>query len=79
MGPNAQPIGVLSAQPMVRQDERLPACTRFLETVANLIAQTIRLMILPTSAQQPAQPLARAERPRHLRACARFWPRHDGR
>ncbi len=29
MGPNARPIGVLAAQPMARQEERLPACTRF--------------------------------------------------
>ena len=36
MGPNARPIGVLAAQPMARQEERLPACTRFLETVAAL-------------------------------------------
>lgn len=53
MGPHSRPIGVLAAQPMARQEERLPACTRFLETVANLVAQTIRLMILPTSAAQP--------------------------
>ena len=63
MGPHSRPIGVLAAQPMARQEERLPACTRFLETVANLIAQTIRLMILPASASQPPQ-VARIERPR---------------
>lgn len=63
MGPHSRPIGVLAAQPMARQEERLPACTRFLETVANLIAQTIRLMILPASASQPPQ-AARIERPR---------------
>ncbi|MGM1331716.1 sigma 54-interacting transcriptional regulator, partial [Klebsiella michiganensis] len=63
MGPHSRPIGVLAAQPMARQEERLPACTRFLETVANLIAQTIRLMILPTSAAQPQQS-PRIERPR---------------
>ncbi|MEN0617572.1 nif-specific transcriptional activator NifA [Klebsiella indica] len=62
MGPHSRPIGVLAAQPMARQEERLPACTRFLETVANLVAQTIRLMILPTSASQPQPP--RVERPR---------------
>jgi hypothetical protein len=64
MGPHSRPIGVLAAQPMARQEERLPACTRFLETVANLVAQTIRLMILPTSAAQPPQQSPRVERPR---------------
>ncbi|WP_434668144.1 nif-specific transcriptional activator NifA [Klebsiella sp. B345] len=64
MGPHSRPIGVLAAQPMARQEERLPACTRFLETVANLIAQTIRLMILPASAAQPPQQAPRVERPR---------------
>lgn len=66
MGPHSRPIGVLAAQPMARQEERLPACTRFLETVANLVAQTIRLMILPTSAAQPPQQSPRVER---TRAC----------
>lgn len=66
MGPHSRPIGVLAAQPMARQEERLPACTRFLETVANLVAQTIRLMILPTSAAQPQQQSPRVER---TRAC----------
>jgi Nif-specific regulatory protein len=56
MGPHARPIGVLAAQPMARQEERLPACTRFLETVANLVAQTIRLMILPP--HPPCEPPA---------------------
>lgn len=51
MGVEAQPIGVLAAQPMARYEERLPACTRFLETVANLVAQTVRLM-------QPPRPVA---------------------
>ncbi|EPF0938694.1 nif-specific transcriptional activator NifA [Klebsiella michiganensis] len=64
MGPHSRPIGVLAAQPMARQEERLPACTRFLETVANLVAQTIRLMILPTSAPQPPKQSSRVERPR---------------
>ncbi|MEQ4739839.1 nif-specific transcriptional activator NifA [Klebsiella michiganensis] len=64
MGPHSRPIGVLAAQPMARQEERLPACTRFLETVANLVAQTIRLMILPTSAAQPPQQSPRVERTR---------------
>ena len=27
MGPHSRPIGVLAAQPMARQEERLPACT----------------------------------------------------
>ncbi|HDH1413010.1 TPA: nif-specific transcriptional activator NifA [Klebsiella quasipneumoniae subsp. similipneumoniae] len=63
MGPNARPMGVLAAQPMARQEERLPACTRFLETVANLIAQTIRLMILPASATLPGRQPPKVERP----------------
>lgn len=53
MGPNSQPIGVLAAQPMARYEERLPACTRFLETVANLVAQTVRLMTPPSVAPSP--------------------------
>ncbi|WP_192457826.1 nif-specific transcriptional activator NifA [Musicola keenii] len=44
MGLDPHPIGVLAAQPMARYEERLPSCTRFLETVANLVAQTVRLM-----------------------------------
>jgi hypothetical protein len=77
MGPHSRPIGVLAAQPMARQEERLPACTRFLETVANLVAQTIRLMILPTSAAQPPQqsPELSARAPVPLRAVSawRIW------
>ena len=63
MGPNARPIGVLAAQPMARQEERLPACTRFLETVANLVAQTIRLMILPASPALSSRQPPKVERP----------------
>lgn len=63
MGPNARPIGVLAAQPMARQEERLPACTRFLETVANLVAQTIRLMILPASSALSSRQQPKVERP----------------
>ncbi|UVW49191.1 nif-specific transcriptional activator NifA [Klebsiella variicola] len=63
MGPNARPIGVLAAQPMARQEERLPACTRFLETVANLVAQTIRLMILPASSALSSRQPPKVERP----------------
>ena len=63
LGPHARPMGVLAAQPMARQEERLPACTRFLETVANLIAQTIRLMILPASATLPGRQPPKVERP----------------
>ncbi|WP_409159696.1 nif-specific transcriptional activator NifA [Pectobacterium sp. B2J-2] len=55
-GVAAQPIGVLAAQPMVRYEERLPACTRFLEIVANMAAQTVRLM-------QPARPAAETSSP----------------
>lgn len=82
MGPHSRPIGVLAAQPMARQEERLPACTRFLETVANLVAQTIRLMILPTSAAQPAQqsPELSARAPVPLRAVSarRIWSAKPG-
>ncbi|ELA2965335.1 nif-specific transcriptional activator NifA [Klebsiella variicola] len=63
MGPNARPIGVLAAQPMARQEERLPACTRFLETVANLVAQTIRLMILQASPALSSRQPPKVERP----------------
>ncbi len=63
MGPNARPIGVLAAQPMARQEERLPACTRFLETVANLVAQAIRLMILPASPALSSRQPPKVERP----------------
>ncbi len=54
---------VLAAQPMARQEERLPACTRFLETVANLVAQTIRLMILPASPALSSRQPPKVERP----------------
>ncbi len=47
LGIEQQPIGVLAAQPMARYEERLPASTRFLETVASLIVQTVRLMRAP--------------------------------
>ncbi len=50
------PIGVLAAQPMALFESRLPASTRFLETIASLIAQTVRL----THYSQPAAPVARA-------------------
>jgi Nif-specific regulatory protein len=42
-GTDDAPLGVLAAQPMVLHEERLPASTRFLEMVANLISQTLRL------------------------------------
>lgn len=38
-------IGVLAAQPDVPADEYLPERTRFMETVANLLAQTVRLVV----------------------------------
>ena len=69
-GPGPQPIGVLAAQPMARYEERLPACTRFLETVANLVAQTVRLMpraaspAAPQSAPAAARPAASCDVPR---------------
>ena len=43
-GADSRPIGVLAAQPMSVDEEGLPARTRFLEMVANLIAQTVRLV-----------------------------------
>ncbi|AUG99301.1 nif-specific transcriptional activator NifA [Pectobacteriaceae bacterium CE70] len=43
-GLDQEPIGVLAAQPMALYEDRLPASTRFLETVANLTSQTVRLM-----------------------------------
>ncbi|MBN3216273.1 nif-specific transcriptional activator NifA [Pectobacterium polaris] len=62
-GVESQPIGVLAAQPMARYEERLPACTRFLETVANLVAQTVRLM-QPTRPRPAAEPVAPTTRAR---------------
>lgn len=64
MGPGAQPMGVLAAQPMARFEERLPSCTRFLETVANLVAQTVRLMTPPTVSSGPRAAIPQAEHPR---------------
>lgn len=61
-GPGPRPIGVLAAQPMVRFEEKLPSCTRFLETVANLVAQTVRLMT-PAAVSTPAIVATRAPRP----------------
>ncbi|MEO3738972.1 nif-specific transcriptional activator NifA [Enterobacter sp. AG5470] len=63
MGLQSQPMGVLAAQPMARFEERLPACTRFLETVANLVAQTVRLMMRPV-ATSPRATVINNERPR---------------
>lgn len=63
MGPRSQPIGVLAAQPMARLEERLPSCTRFLETVANLVAQTVRLMT-PATVPTPRAVVAQTERQR---------------
>nr|WP_318381715.1 nif-specific transcriptional activator NifA [uncultured Enterobacter sp.] len=64
-GPGPTPIGVLAAQPMVRFEEKLPSCTRFLETVANLLAQTVRLMTPPvmSSPLTSRQPVCPAPRP----------------
>ncbi|XTZ36585.1 nif-specific transcriptional activator NifA [Salmonella enterica] len=64
MDPDSQPIGVLAAQPMARYEERLPACTRFLETVANLIAQTVRLMAPPAPPTTPRAAPTQIERQR---------------
>jgi Nif-specific regulatory protein len=49
---------------MARLEERLPSCTRFLETVANLVAQTVRLMTPPT-APTPRAAIAQTERQRN--------------
>lgn len=63
-----KPIGVLAAQPMALFESRLPASTRFLETIASLIAQTVRLTHYSqpkttTAAPQPVQP-ANCQTPR---------------
>ncbi|MEI7346764.1 nif-specific transcriptional activator NifA [Dickeya chrysanthemi] len=60
LGIEQQPIGVLAAQPMARYEERLPACTRFLETVASLVVQTVRLMRAP---QRDGEPPSVVNRP----------------
>ena len=38
-------IGVLAAQPATRADQHLPERTRFLEIVANLLSQSVRLLV----------------------------------
>ncbi len=43
-GVDQEPIGVLAAQPCASDIEGLPVRTRFMEMVANLIAQTVRLV-----------------------------------
>ncbi len=43
-GTDSQPIGVLAAQPQSADESELPARTRFMEMVANLIGQTVRLI-----------------------------------
>ena len=43
-GADSQPIGVLAAQPQSLDETELPARTRFMEMVANLIGQTVRLI-----------------------------------
>ncbi|QQE88715.1 nif-specific transcriptional activator NifA [Azotobacter chroococcum] len=43
--PEGNTIGVLAAQPDCRADEQMPVRTRFLEIVANLLAQTVRLVV----------------------------------
>ncbi|MCI4185753.1 nif-specific transcriptional activator NifA [Dickeya dianthicola] len=59
LGIEPQPIGVLAAQPMARYEERLPASTRFLETVASLIVQTVRLMQAPRRDGEPSSVVSR--------------------
>ncbi|WP_437887635.1 nif-specific transcriptional activator NifA [Phytobacter sp. V91] len=68
MGPRSTPIGVLAAQPMARYEERLPSCTRFLETVANLVAQTVRLMTPAATVASPRTVVAQVERQRGCNA-----------
>ncbi|MBB3103887.1 nif-specific transcriptional activator NifA [Azomonas macrocytogenes] len=43
--PEGSTIGVLAAQPASRADELLPERTRLLEIVANLLSQTVRLVV----------------------------------
>lgn len=43
-GADSQPVGVLAAQPQTADESELPARTRFMEMVANLIGQTVRLI-----------------------------------
>ncbi len=43
-GAGSQPVGVLAAQPQSHDESELPAKTRFMEMVANLIGQTVRLV-----------------------------------
>lgn len=38
-------LGVMAAQPDVPADELLPERTRFMETIANLLAQTVKLLV----------------------------------
>ncbi|KAA8996897.1 nif-specific transcriptional activator NifA [Affinibrenneria salicis] len=59
-GVEQQPIGVLAAQPMALYEERLSASVRFLETVANLVAQTVRLM---QPARREGVPVVQGSRP----------------
>lgn len=44
LGPDAKAFGVLAAQPMVQRPQELSQRTRFLEVVANLVGQTVRLI-----------------------------------
>ena len=43
-GVEGQPLGVLAAQPMAMSEQGLPVYTRFMEMVANLIGQSVRLV-----------------------------------
>lgn len=43
-GADRNPVGVLAAQPQTQDEQELPARTRFMEMVANLIGQTVRLI-----------------------------------
>ncbi|MEN0582971.1 MULTISPECIES: nif-specific transcriptional activator NifA [unclassified Kosakonia] len=72
IGPDAQTFGVLTAQPMARYEERLPACTRFLETVANLVAQTVRLMAPPAARPSPHAAITQAVSPKSCTASRAF-------
>ncbi|MFS2225140.1 nif-specific transcriptional activator NifA [Pantoea sp. B65] len=68
-GADGLPCGVLAAQPMVLQEARLPSITRFLEMVANLLAQTVRLRQLssPSASAAVTEPPRRCKgQPEHL-------------
>jgi Nif-specific regulatory protein len=55
-GPDGTPLGVLAAQPTLLNEEQLPARTRLLEMVANLLCQPLRLLgRMSLDSQSPSQ------------------------